>query len=165
MHAAAARLLHAEGAPAEEVAHHLLAGTPTTEAWACTALHDAARAAARKGAPATAVRYLRRALELCAPGALDGAMLVDLGMVEAAAGETTSLARFEEALRMIDEPAEQARALYALGQTLYRYGRHEEAATTFRRGEELFRPRDRELALMFQGAFMCAAWFVEALHS
>jgi hypothetical protein len=48
-HAAASALLHAEGAPADDVARHLLAGTPTDEPWACTALHEGARAAARKG--------------------------------------------------------------------------------------------------------------------
>src|SRR5439155_9909455 len=89
LHAAAARLLHTQGAAAERVADHLLAGTPGDEPWVREALHEGARAAARKGAPATAVRYLRRAVEHCPPAERSAAMIVDLGLVEAAAGETT----------------------------------------------------------------------------
>ncbi|MBS1870062.1 MAG: AAA family ATPase [Actinobacteria bacterium] len=164
LHAAAARLLHRERETVDEVAHHLLAGSPTHDEWVMGALHAGARAAARKGAPATSVRFLRRALELCPPSERSGAMLIDLGLVEAAAGERTSLARFEQALAMLDEPAEQARALYALGQTLFRYGRHPEAAETFRRGADLFAERDRERALEFEAAFMCAAQYVGSMR-
>src|SRR5207247_335277 len=146
-------------------ADHLLVGAPSDEPWVRDALHEGARAAARKGAPGTAVRYLRRAVHGGPPGKRTAAMLVDLGLVEAAAGETTSLARFDAALAMIDEPAEQARALYALGRTLYRYARHEEAAETFRRGAELFERHDRELWLMFEAAFILAAWFILSLRA
>lgn len=164
MHLAAARLLDDRGAAAAEVAHHLVAGTPCDEPWALGALHDAARNAARKGSPDTAVRYLRRALELDPHAERAGAMLVDLGMAEAATGETTSLERFETALAMIDDPPERARAMYALGQTLYRYGRHADAAETFGRGATLF-AQDRDLALMFEGAVMCCAIQVGSIHA
>ncbi len=163
-HTTAARLLHEEAAAPGEVASHLVAGTPIDDEWARAALHRGARAAARKGAPTTAVRYLRRAVDLCPPGQRSAAMLIDLGLFEAAAGETTSLMRFEQAMTTITEPAEQARALYALGQTLYRYGRHAEAAATFRRGEELFAQGDRELTRLFTGAHVCAAWFTASMR-
>lgn len=163
-HLAAARSLHRGGAPPDEVATHLLLAPPHPEPWCRDALHDGARAAARKGAPRTAVRYLRRALEICPPEERTAGMLIDLGLLEAAAGKTTSLSRFEDALGMIDAPPERARALYALGQTLYRYGRHADAAQTFRRGAELFEPRDPEEALAFEAAYMCAATFVAPAH-
>jgi hypothetical protein len=35
-------------------------------------------------------------------------VLIDLGLAEAAAGEPTSLDRFEQALRLITEPTERA---------------------------------------------------------
>jgi len=142
-----------------------LAGTPTDNPWALGALHEGARLAARKGSPATAVKYLRRIVELSPSGRRDPAVLVDLGLVEAAAGEQTSLTRFEAALELIDDPATEARVLHALGRTLYRYGRQEEAAETFRRGIELFEGRDAELARMFEGAFLCAALFVVSAHA
>ncbi len=163
-HVRAASLLHDVDAAPDEIAAHLLAGTPSAEPWAGEALHEGARAAARKGAPQVAVKYLRRALDQSPPKDRSGGMLVDLGIVEAAAGETISLQRFEEALALITEPNEKAHALYALGQTLYRYGRHRQAAETFLLGAELFESKDRALAVKFQGAYTCASQFVAPLH-
>jgi len=164
IHVTAAELLYREGAAADEVATHLLAGAPIGDSWAREALHEGARLAARKGAPATAVRYLRRALQVCAPEDRSADLLIDLGLLEAAAGFTTSLTRFEKALTIIADPAEQDRAMYALGQTLYRYGQHKEAARIFRRGAELFSKRDRQLSRRFEGAYICASQFVASLH-
>jgi DNA-binding CsgD family transcriptional regulator len=163
-HVRAASLLHDAGAAPDEIATHLLAGTPSPEAWAGEALHEGARAAARKGAPQVAVRYLRRALDQAPLADRTAGMLVDLGIFEAAAGETISLQRFEDALAMITEPREQAHALYALGRTLYRYGRHRQAAETFLLGAERFESKDRGLAIKFQGAYTCASQFVASLH-
>jgi ATP/maltotriose-dependent transcriptional regulator MalT len=87
-------------------------------------------------------------------------MLIDLGLTEAAAGETTSLQRFEHALLMIDEPTEQADALYSLGQTLYRYGRYEDAAAAFRRGADLFEEKDCQVRRRFQAASMCSEYYL-----
>jgi ATP/maltotriose-dependent transcriptional regulator MalT len=89
-------------------------------------------------------------------------MLIDLGLIEAAAGETASLTRFEEALSSLDEPAERARALHALGQTLFKYGRHAEAAIVFRRGATMLEEHDREQALGFESNYMCCALFLHA---
>jgi DNA-binding CsgD family transcriptional regulator len=163
-HLRAARLLADRGSGAAEVAHHLLVGTPCPEPWARDALHAAGRLAARKGAPGVALRYLTRALELDPAGTGNGPLLVDLGLVEAAAGERTSLTRFERAIAMLDEPADQARAMYALGQTQYRYGRVAEAAETFSRGAALTEAENRELLLMFEGAFMCCALQVSSIR-
>jgi DNA-binding CsgD family transcriptional regulator len=163
-HADAAELLHREHAPVEAVARQLLASPPNAEPWAREALHEHARAAARKGAPSVAVRCLRRALEVSPPAERSPAMLVDLGIVEAASAEPTALARFEEALAVLDDSTERARALYALGNTLYRHGRYAEAAATLRRGVDLFRQHDRASALMFEGAFMAPAYHVASLY-
>jgi DNA-binding CsgD family transcriptional regulator/tetratricopeptide (TPR) repeat protein len=157
--AVAAELLHMEGAAPEEIAPMLLSGAPVAESWAREVLHDAARTATRQGAPQTAVRYLRRALDISTPEDRRPAMLIDLGLAEASSGETTSLIHFEQALALIDDPVEEARALYALGYTLYRYGRHAEAADVFVRGQDLFEPRDPDLAMRFAGAAIAASWF------
>lgn len=162
-HADIARILKEEGAPAEQIAHHLLASAPTPAPWACAALHEGARAAARRGGLVTAMRYLRRAVDVCPPGDRTAQVLIDLGVVEAACGETSSLSRFEQALTVIDAPADHADALYALGLTLFRYGRHLEAAETFRRGADLFADSERTTGLRFEGAFMCVAMYVAPL--
>ena len=56
--------------------------------------HEAGRAAARKGTPAAALRYLRPASDVADSAALPPRVLVDLGLAEAAAGEPISLSRF-----------------------------------------------------------------------
>lgn len=164
LHTAAARVLHEAGAPSERVARHLMEGSPVGDPWAAAALHAAARAAASRGAPAIAAGYLRAGVERLGVGEQRASMLVDLGLLEAATGETTSLARFEAALEVLEDDREQARALYALGQTLYRYGRHDEAIATFRRGADRFTEAgDRDSALGFEAAWACAGTWVAAL--
>jgi DNA-binding CsgD family transcriptional regulator len=154
----AAELLRLEGAPAEEIAPLLLKVAPVGSPWARDVLHQAARSSARKGAPQTAVRYLRRALEMSAPEEVEPTLLIELGLAEASSGQTASLRHFEQALALIDDPAEEGRALYALGYTLSQYGRHVEAAEVFARGQQLFETRDPELAMRFTGAAIAATW-------
>ena len=163
-HGRAAKLLAATGTDSEVVARHLLEATPSAEAWVAGILHAAAHAAGRKGSPATAIRYLRRALDTAPHDAVSPRLLIDLGLTEAAAGQTTSLQRFEQAMLLIDEPTEQADALYSLGQTLYRYGRYEEAAAAFRRGAELFEDGDIQVRRRFQASSMCAEYYLAPMH-
>jgi DNA-binding CsgD family transcriptional regulator len=151
LHAGAAKVL-AGHARAEVVAEHLLLSGPTHEAWALAVLHDAGRAAASKGAPTAALRYLRHVLDVADSAELPPGALVDLGLAEAAAGEPISLSRFEHALDLISEPDERADALYSFGQTLYRFGRYAEAGVAFRRGAELFEGCDEQVRLRFEGA-------------
>ena len=145
-HAYAAKVLAANRTEPEVVAEHLLLSGPPGDAWSVSALHEAGRSAARKGAPAAAVRYLRRAVDAAGPADPPPEVLVDLCLAEASAGETTSIARFAQALQHIREPGQRADALYSLGQTLYRFGRYAEAGTVFRRGAALFEDGDRQLA-------------------
>lgn len=62
-HARAARLLDADGAGLDTVAAHLLLAEPMGEGWVVGKLREAAASAIGRGAPETAVGYLRRALE------------------------------------------------------------------------------------------------------
>ena len=66
-HAYAAKVLAANRTEPEVVAEHLLLAGPPQDPWSVSALHEAGRSAARKGAPAAAVRYLRRALDVADP--------------------------------------------------------------------------------------------------
>ena len=125
-------------------------------AWALEVLHDAGRAAARKGAPAAALRYLRQAVEVADTDELAARVLIDVGLAEAAAGEPTSLDRFEQALNLLSEPAERADALYSLGRTLYRFGPLRRRGVAFRRGAQLFEGGDQQLRLRFEGAALSA---------
>jgi len=72
-------------------ADHLLEAGPTHEQWASAILHRAGREASGRGATATAVRYLRRAVDVAYPVEPSARILIDLGLAEAAAGEPMSL--------------------------------------------------------------------------
>ena len=108
---------------------------------------------------------LRRALLIPQPDRREDArLLVDLGIMEAAAGEETALAHLEKALALIDEAGERDRAMYALGQTLFRYGRAAEARTVFRRGADAS-AGDPDTTLRFEAGFMAsAAYLVGRAH-
>ncbi|WP_445160862.1 helix-turn-helix transcriptional regulator [Mycobacterium sp. Dal123C01] len=158
LHAQAARILADGGAESEVVAEHLLLAAAGEDPWVLRALRDAGRAAARKGVHSAALRYLRHALRVAPIDRIPPRLLIDLGLSEAAAGEVMSLHRFEQALNLMDDPAERADALYSLGETLYRFGRFAEAGATFRRGAELFDAGQRDIRMRFEGA----AWSAEA---
>ena len=151
LHLRSAKLLAANRVEPEVIAEHLLMSGPIQGAWALEVLHDAGRAAARKGAPGAALRYLRRAVEVADTDELAARVLIDVGLAEAAAGEPTSLDRFEQALNLLSEPTERAHALYSLGRTLYRFGRYADARDAFRRGAQLFEGGDRAAATSLRG--------------
>lgn len=159
-HLRAAEQIQAGSGNVDQVAVHLMRGAPTDAEWARSALHEAALDAGRKGAPATAADYLRRALLMPIEDRQQNAgLLADLGIMEAAAGEDSALSHLEAALELIAEPAERDRAMYALGQTLFRYGRSEEARTVFRRGADAF-AGDEDVALRFEAGFMASAAYL-----
>jgi DNA-binding CsgD family transcriptional regulator len=157
LHGASAELLTYKKAQPEVIADHLLESGPTHEAWASAVLHRAGQAASRRGATATAVRYLRRAVDIAYAVEPSARMLIDLGLAEAAAGEPTSLDRFEDALKLVTDSAERADALYSLGQTLFTFGRYADAGAAFRRGTEPFEGGDEQVRMRFEGA----AWAAE----
>ena len=111
-----------------------------------------------KARPAPHCGICVSAVELADPDELPPRLCVDLGLAEAAAGEPVSLDRFERALDRLSDATERADALYSLGQALYRFGRHDEAAAAFHRGAELFDAADQQVRLRFVGA----AWAAES---
>jgi DNA-binding CsgD family transcriptional regulator len=161
IHPRAARLHFDRGWDSSVVAAHLLKGHVPDEPWAIEALRAGAGVVARRGAPELAVIYLQRVLELPAAKECEAGILLELGITEAASGRSTSLARFERALPILKEPTDQAVALHALGQTLYRRGRQKEAIEAFRRGAHLFSGVDEDAALMFEAELECAAIIVD----
>ncbi len=95
-HRHAAQLLAAAGAADELVAQHLLAGEPAGDPWVAERLAQAAGAAARTGAPESAVAYLRRALaEPPKPGQRSG-VLLQLGFAEFNVGYPGALSHLEQ---------------------------------------------------------------------
>ncbi|HWI74885.1 MAG TPA: AAA family ATPase [Baekduia sp.] len=162
LHARAARFAHQMGGPDEQIAHHLLIGASVPEPWAIDVLHHAAQLAAQRGAPMTAVRLLRRALADCDDDR-PPALLFDLALYEAAAGESVSLRHFTEAVESFDDDRDKAEAMLALGRTLHRYGHPREASDTLRRAWDLARGcGDAEFAIVCQAAYYLTESYSEA---
>jgi DNA-binding CsgD family transcriptional regulator len=163
LHLRAAKLLAADET-ADYVASHLLHATATGDPWVVETLRHAAAQAISTAAPASAAGYLRRALS--EPPSLDQRpqLLLELGDAEAAAGEPTALERVEEAIPLLDDPRERARALLRLGWMLHKSGRIAESGEPFRSGLAVLEREgasgeevenlERELTT----AYLCLTW-------
>jgi DNA-binding CsgD family transcriptional regulator len=126
MHAAAARRLHADGAPAEAIAAQLRLTEPIAEPWARRALCDAAAASARAGHSEQAATLLREALSASPPTGERAALLAALARAEAAALDPRAEDRFRAAAAAADAP-DDAALLRELAQFLHARGRHRAA--------------------------------------
>jgi DNA-binding CsgD family transcriptional regulator len=157
LHTTAAAMLRAEEAPAEQVAPHLLAGEPGGEVWVLDTLEEAAGRALAAGAPASAMRYLERALAEPPPRARRAHVLARLGRAAAAAGDPVAVEHLEAALLAVDDPERRAEISYSIGRTLMAGGRHREAADTFDRGLAELSDTSSELGLLLEAGFVSAA--------
>ena len=124
-HRRAAELLAVREDSGERVAEHLLATEPAGDAWTVARLTDAARDAARRGAPESAASYLRRVLaEPPAPGAR-ARILLELGVAEATAGQPQGETHLREALEAAGDDDVRLGAALVLSHVL---GRREQIA-------------------------------------
>ena len=155
LHARAARLLAGEDAAVERVAAHLLHTRPLADRWVIDRLRDAARAAGTRGAPSSAVSYLRRALAEPPPTAVRIEVLVDLADAETAVGVPEAPRRLEEAATLAQGNQNRARILLRLGRALYLQGELAEAAGTFDRG--LAELPDEEVAAELQAEWVAVS--------
>ena len=104
-HSRAADLLAAGGAEAEKVAAHLLLCEPRGTAAGFDVLDEAARAAAERGAPDSAVTYLLRALAEVPDHPRRGELLHRLGSAEVALRDPASIGHLEQAAQLTSDPA------------------------------------------------------------
>ncbi|MEA2143689.1 MAG: hypothetical protein QOI64_2119 [Solirubrobacteraceae bacterium] len=132
-HARAAEILAAGAAPREQVAAHLIAAPRRGDAAVAEILRAAATAALGRGAPDSAIAYLRRALEEPPPAELRGHMLSELGEAEALVSGPTAVEHLRAAYEAIDAPDERARVGRILVRTLVFVAPPEETGATARR--------------------------------
>ena len=116
-HGRVADLLTAEDAPVDEVAAHLLLSEPAGRKDVVDTLRAAAAQMLARGAPTSAVAYLRRAL---AEGALAGAdrvgLVHELGRVEAIVRDRDAVSHLEQARQGADDPVLRTRIAWELAQ-------------------------------------------------
>jgi DNA-binding CsgD family transcriptional regulator len=133
-HRRAALLLMAEDAPADRVATQLLHARRDADPRTVEVLREAARHALAAGAPASAVRFLRRALEEPPTREQRAGVLLSLGRAEGTAGEALAVERLSGAVSLMGDPAERASAALVAGRVMITHGRWREAAKTFKLG-------------------------------
>jgi DNA-binding CsgD family transcriptional regulator len=149
-HARAARLLADAGADAERVALHLLTTEPAGDSWRVTQLRVAAARALARGAADVASSHLRRALAEPPPDAERAAVLAELGLAAARAGETSAPDRLREALELEPDPRERAALALVLGRVLAIPGDMGDALEVLERAIDELGDDDRELSLRLE---------------
>ena len=118
-HARAAALLAARGGDPERAAVHLLRAEPSGRSETVSLLHAAASHATARGAPETAVTFLRRALaEPPDDPAGDAAVRLDLALALAAGRREGAPGLARDAVARIADPAARAEAALQCGRAL-----------------------------------------------
>ena len=138
-HARACAVLRRNGAPAEEIAAHLLLTSPGLVPDALEVLDEVARKAARSGAPDSAASYLRRALLEPAAQRVRGELLRRLGDAEVALRDPAAIGHLEEAAELITEPAQVLDITLLLADVLTMAGAWTQSVEIIDAGLERFR--------------------------
>jgi DNA-binding CsgD family transcriptional regulator len=156
-HARAALLLLADEAPLGATAAHLMLAEPQGAQNAVATLRAAARAALARGAPDTAVAYLRRALSEPPIGVERGFVLAELGSAETLARDPAGIEHLEAAYELIDDPARRALVAIELGRGLMMAGKLEDAIARFERAIAMLEDPTGELSLRLEAELINAA--------
>jgi DNA-binding CsgD family transcriptional regulator len=162
-HRRAADLLAAEGATAESVAAHLLLTWPDGDQRTVTTLREAAALSLARGDPAAAAHLLARALAEPPAPAERGHVLLELADAEIEHGDVGAAGHIEEALKLLQAPADRVRALAALGRLRFNRGEHEAAAGAMDAALAQLEPGDPDLPPLLV-SYLTATTFRASLH-
>ena len=150
-HRSAARLLHADGAPAGQVAAHLVGVRPAGDRWVLGRLREAARAAVDSGAPQAAAGLFGRALAE-PPSPTDRAnVLREAARAEASAGRETACVHLEQALRLVDDPRERGAIALEVAEAYAALFRWADAVDVIERALAELDEADEALAARLEG--------------
>jgi DNA-binding CsgD family transcriptional regulator len=155
-HRRAARLIAEQPGTNERVAKHLLISEPSADGWVVGRLVEAARAAARNGAPESAALFLRRVLDEPAPVEDQWLFLLELGRAEASAGLAGWHEHLQSAVDAAPDAASAAKAARVLARELNRAQRYTEAIEVLDRAASVLDAGDAELALELEAAAVVA---------
>ncbi len=133
LHARAARLLSEGGAARDAVAGHLLRSEPAGDPWAAAELRAAAAAALGRGAPGSAVSYLRRALAEPPPESERDGLTLELGRAQLRADDVDGIATLTELRSRSSRHAADVQLTADLAASLVVRGRTREAVPILER--------------------------------
>ena len=153
-HRSAARLLHADRAPAGQIAVHLLSVRPGGDDWVLARLCEAAQQAIESGAPKVAADLLKRALAEPPPAEQRIDLLRRTARAEVSAGRETALTHLEEALQLAADPRERARIALEVAEAYAALFRWVDAVDSAERGLVELGELDEELALRLEGELL-----------
>lgn len=123
MHGRAARLLYDSGAPASEIAEHLLQSRVVAhQPWARAVLREAARQETLRGSVACTVKLLRPCVPEGAEDVWDPHLVAELGIAESTVDTAASIRHLTSVLDRISRPDLRFEALRALVGGLARTG-------------------------------------------
>ena len=159
LHARAARLLDAEGRPAEQIAAHLTACERVGDAWTVERLRAAAAVDLALGAPAAATAFLRRALEEPPMPALRAVVLRELGVAAGFAQDAAAASHLQRALDLTPDVRERAAITLELARVAVPGRGIEEAVGLLERAITDLGPDDGELVLQLEAALLGATLF------
>jgi DNA-binding CsgD family transcriptional regulator len=162
-HARAARLLANAGAEPERVAAHQLRSPPRAAARVVATLRDAARRARGRGAPESAVAYLRRALAEPPPAADRADLLLELGWAEALVSGDAAVEHLREAHALTDDPIRRAKTALLLGRHLFIL-RGKGADAVFTEALVELAGADAELERLLEAGLITSTIFVPSRH-
>jgi DNA-binding CsgD family transcriptional regulator len=151
-HRAAARLLAEQPGAGARVAEHLLASEPSSDPWVVERLVDAARAAARSGAPESAAAYLRRAIEEPPAAADRPGLLLELGMAEASAGDSRWQGHLEAAVEAATDDSARVAAAMVLALAMGRAQSSAAAVDVLDRAASMLDRSSESLAVRLEAA-------------
>ncbi|MBP2477120.1 DNA-binding CsgD family transcriptional regulator [Crossiella equi] len=156
-HARAAEHLHQRGAPAEQVAAHLVATAPgaVTGDWTTDTLTRAARTALTNGAPELAVRCLRRAVTEPQPAHAQAELRLELARAELQVDPDAGVRRLAALTGEDVPPVLAAHAAHALAQELSEADRHAEAIALLTHAVDRVTPHEEDLARQLRLSVLC----------
>jgi DNA-binding CsgD family transcriptional regulator/tetratricopeptide (TPR) repeat protein len=149
-HARAARLLHAEGAAPDTLAHHLVATDPRGDSWVVAQLRDAASWALSRGAPDMAAGYLRRALREPPRTEERPTILLELGRAENRLSSRDATGHLEAALEDARSDRERAEIAHELALASFHANRPSHAIAVLEGVAHELREVDSELRVRLE---------------
>ena len=153
LHCSASKVLEGRGAPAGQVAAHVMHTAPAADSEAVTLLREAAHEALALGDAVGAATFLARALDEPPEADERKALVLELGLARARAGDPSAIGPLTEIATHSDDPTAIVTAAIELSGILFFAGRSGEAAAILRRAQERLPPggagRERlEVALL-----------------